>query len=209
MDDIDGIKKRMKEKRKFIPVNKVKNNFNDDNKKVYYSLSKVLILLVMFLGILIYSKTSPQNKLFLYENIFVKNFSFTSMNNLYQKYLGGVLPFEDLWLTEKPMFKEKLVFKDSNIYKDGVVLTVTPNYLVPVQESGIIIFIGEKEGYGETVIIQQTNGVDLWYGNIKNINAKIYDYVEQGSFLGETIDNKLYLVYKQEGAVLNYKDYLN
>ncbi len=46
-------------------------------------------------------------------------------------------------------------------------------------ESGIVVYIGEKENYKQTVIVQQMNGVDVWYGNIKQANVKLYDYVEK------------------------------
>ena len=181
MDDIKDIKKRIKDKRKNLYQKFLKIKINEDN-KLYYFFTKVLILLILFLSLLIFTKNNPQNKLFLYEHVFNKNLSFGSINNFYHKYLGNVLPFKDLLFENKPVFKEHLTYKEENIYKDGVVLTVESNYLVPVQESGIVVFIGEKEDYGQTVIIQQVNGIDLWYGNIQNINVKIYDYVEQGQF---------------------------
>ena len=75
-------------------------------------------------------------------------------------------------------------------------------------DAGIVVFIGEKEDYGKTVIIQQTDGVDVWSGNVDNLNVKIYDYVESGALLGETKDDKLYLVFKKEGEVLDYKKFI-
>lgn len=44
---------------------------------------------------------------------------------------------------------------------------VSNNYLVPTLESGIVVFMGEKEGYGKTIIIEQINGIDVWYSNIE------------------------------------------
>ena len=61
------------------------------------------------------------------------------------------------------MFNEQLVFHDQEKYLDGVKLTVDKGYLVPVLDSGIVVFIGDKEKYGPTIIIQQVNGVDVWY----------------------------------------------
>ena len=82
------------------------------------------------------------------------------------------------------------------------------NYLVPTLNGGLIIFIGEKEEYGNTVIVQQADGVDVWYSNINNITVKLYDYVESGSFVGEVKDDYFYLVFKKDGGVLNYQDYI-
>ena len=90
----------------------------------------------------------------------------------------------------------------------SVALTVTTNYLVPVKKSGLVVFIGEKENYGNVIIIQQMDGIDLWYGNLKETNVKLYDYVEEGTLLGEVKENTLYLVFKKEGNVLNYQEYI-
>lgn len=208
MDEIDLIKNRMKKKRRL--GKSLKSNLKlNDNPKMYNFLVKLLILLIIFLALLIFLKKSPSNKMMLYEKVFNKHLSFAKINNFYQKHLGGILPFKNFLVPHKTVFKEGLVFKEENIYKDGVCLTVEDNYLVPVLKNGIIIFIGDKEDYGSTVIIQQIDGVDLWYGNLQNINGKIYDYVEEGDFLGEVVANELYLVYKKEGQVINYQDYLN
>ena len=72
----------------------------------------------------------------------------------------------------------------------------------------MVTFVGEKENYGNTIIIEQVDGVSLWYSNIDKENVKLYDYVEKGSLLGEVKGNTLYLVYKKDDNVLNYEDYL-
>ena len=66
-------------------------------------------------------------------------------------------------------------------------------------------YIGEKEEYGNTVIIQQIDGIDVWYGNISNTSIKLYDYVEKGNLLGEC-SNELYLVFKKDGNRLDYEN---
>lgn len=205
MDNIKLIKKRNRQKRKAF-------NYKNDNcypLRSYYFLSKIMLLLVIFLSLSIYLKCKPEQKLFFYEKLFNTNFPFAKVNNLYQQYLGNVIPFIDFFTPSAPVFAENFVYKTTNIYKDGVALTVAPNYLVPSQEKGIIIFIGEKEDYGKTIIIQQENGIDLWYGNLANINVNLYDYVDKGTYLGEVKGEKLYLVYKREGTILDYKNYLN
>ena len=205
--DIDLIKKQMREKRRgsIIPTVKV---IKSDKPKLFTFVTRIMTLSILFLGALIYTKSSTANKQLFYDTIFKENISFAVINNLYDRYLGGILPFKDIIKDNKPVFKEKLVFKEANIYKDGVALSVEDSYLVPAIDSGIVVFVGEKEGYGKTIIVEQTDGVDVWYSNINNLNVKIYDYVEGGSLLGETVKNKLYLVFKKEGKTLDYKKYI-
>ena len=80
--------------------------------------------------------------------------------------------------------------------------------MVPVLESGIVIFMGEKDGYGNTVVIEQVDGIDVYYSNISTDGIKLYDYVEKGKLLGEAQDEKLYLVFQKDGSYLNYKEYI-
>ena len=74
-------------------------------------------------------------------------------------------------------------------------------------DSGIVIFIGDKEGYGKTVIVQQENGVDVWYSNLEEINVKLYDYIKKGNLIG-MVNQNLYLVFIKNGDVIDYKEYI-
>ena len=156
-------------------------------------------------------KKNPTWKSQFYQYVFEKNFSFASLNQTYQKYFGSPIPFFDQLIEEptKAVFNEELTYKSTKKYQDGVKLTVDNDLLIPSLESGIVVFIGEKEGYGDTLIIQQANGIDCWYGNVKNLSVKLYDYVEKGSAIGEVNGKELYLVFKKDGAVLDYKNYIN
>ena len=71
-------------------------------------------------------------------------------------HFGDILPFQNIVKDNtKLVFNENLVYEDASVYKDGVKLKVDSNYLVPIIESGIVVFIGEKDDYGKTVIIEQ------------------------------------------------------
>lgn len=199
MDEIEQIRREI--------LNKEKKE-TPKKSKWYSFVTRMMVLGILFLGVLIYSKASDENKLFLYNKIFGSNFSFASINKLYQKYLGNVLPFKDIIKDTEPVFDETLEYTDTSIYKDGVKLTVTDSYLVPIFGDGIVIFVGKKDDYGNTVIVQQSNGIDVWYGNVTSLNVGLYDYVEKGSLLGESKDKNLYMVFKKDGKVLDYKEYI-
>ena len=176
------------------------------NKKFFINLlSKTLVTVVLMLTSLILIKANKDFKTNFYKQVYGTSFSFSKINNLYNKYVGK-LDIVDHVATE-PVFNEKLEYKKMEKYEDGVSLSVRNDYLVPVQESGIVVFIGEKEGYGKVVIIQRLDGIDQWYGNISNTDLKLYDYVKKGELLGE-VNNTLYLVYRKNGKSLNYEDYI-
>ncbi len=170
-------------------------------------ISRFLISVILLLGALIGCK-NPTVKSFINEQIYHTNIQFAPLKEWYQKNIGNVFPLQSSLPDTTPVFSEQLTYRNKRLYKDGVSLEVGTNYLVPVLESGIVVFIGEKEDYGATVIIQQVNGVDLWYSNINASNLSLYEYVEKGSLLGEANGNEIYLVFQKEGAFLNYQDYL-
>lgn len=176
-------------------------------KEIKVFLNKLLISIIIFLTALISVKKTPTLKPVLKDKIYEDSFKFITIKNFYEKYFGDFLSNKVSKETTS-VFNEKLSFQKINKYKDGVELIVNTNYLVPVIESGIVVYIGEKEDYGYTVIVEQVNGIDVSYSNINPIDIKIYDYVEKGTLLGETKNNNLYLVFQKNGAYLDYKKYI-
>ena len=177
------------------------------NKKYLINLlNKTLITIILILVSLILIKSSKNFKTNFYKQVYGTSFSFSKVNNLYNKYVGKIDIVDKVAPTET-VFNEKLEYTKIEKYKDGAKLSVGSSYLVPIQESGIVVFIGEKEDYGNVVIIQRLDGVDEWYGNISNTDLKLYDYVKRGELLGE-VDNTLYLVYRKNGKSLNYEEYI-
>ena len=167
-----------------------------------------LTVIVLFLILAITCKSNQNYKDIVVANLYEKNLSFTKIKNLYTKYLGGIIPLDKVSEEITPVFSEKLEYTNDTIYHDGVKLEVIDKYLVPIIEEGLVVFIGEKENYGNVVIIEGVDGIDIWYGNMETTSVKLYDYVEKSTYLGQTKDNNLYLVYSKDGKFLNYKEYL-
>lgn len=200
--DIEELRKEIKKKKN----KKMKKNDNKFVKKI----NKLLITILITLTTLITLKNNTKLKTLFYENVFAKNFKFATINKLFKDKFGSPIPFSDIIEKKETtkVFNEKLEYSAKSKYLDGVKLTVSKNYLVPTLESGMVVFIGEKEKYGNTVIISGIDGIDIWYSNINASNLKLYDYIEKGSFIGEAKDNNIYLVYKKDGKVLNYEEHL-
>lgn len=177
-------------------------------KSVRNFITRVLLTVIIFLIGMILAKSDTHIKSEILKLVYDSNFEFTKIKSVYQKYFGNILSIDQLALEEKQVFQEKLTYQKANHYLDGVKLKVSDNYMVPVLESGIVIFVGEKEGYGNTVVIEQVDGVDVYYSNVLIDGVKLYDYVEKGSLLGEARDSTLYLVFQKGGKFLDYKDYI-
>ena len=170
-------------------------------------LNKFLITCLITIVCLISFKKNSSFKRYFNDKILSVNFNFAYINNLYSKYLGGTLPFSSIIPKTEPVFNEKLSYDGFDDYLDGVSLNVFDNYLVPSINSGLVVFIGEKEGYGNTVIIEDSDGIDIWYSNLNDISVSMYQYISDGSFIG-SCSNNLYLVFKKDGNVLDYKKYI-
>ena len=171
-------------------------------------IMRSMSVIVIFLVLAILSKANSNYKDLIVNNIYEKNITFAKIKKLYNKYLGGIVPLDRNIEKEMTVFNEELEYNNESIYHDGVQLEVDNNYLVPIINEGMVIYIGEKENYGNVVIIEDVDGVDTWYGNMEKITVKLYDYVNAGTYLGTTKNNILYLAYQKDGEFLDYKEYL-
>ena len=179
-------------------------------KKIYIFLIKTQLCLIIFLILAILSKHNSIYKEKIAYELYENHLSFSKIRTFYNHYLGGIFPLDDIKTKkEKLVFDEKINYKSIAPFQKGAILEVQNNYPVPSQDSGVIIYIGKKEEYGNVIIIEGQNNIDTWYGNICNSTLKIYDYIEKGSYIGETCDEKLYLVYSKDNNFLNYQDYLS
>ena len=182
---------------------------NDNNLKKYFKglVIRLLIVVLLFLTALIACKSNSQIKDKVYKYLYTEDISFTKIKKIYNKYLGGLLPIKKEVDTEK-VFQEKLKYTDLSIYQDGIKLSVGSNYLVPALQEGMVVFVGDKDNYGNTIIVEDLDGVRYWYGNITTSSLKLYDYIEKGSLIGEASTN-LYLVFSKDDNYLDYEKYIN
>ena len=185
-----------------------KNNEEMIIKYLRSLIFRCLTVIIIFLVLAILSKTSPTYKDLIVNNIYQKNISFAKIKKLYYKYLGGIEPLDKAVEKDLTVFNEKLTYDSESKYYDGVKLEVDNNYLVPTIKEGMVIYIGEKENYGNVIIIEGVDGIDIWYGNMEKTTVKLYDYVDAGTYLGTTKDNCLYLAYQKDGKFLDYEAYL-
>ena len=189
-------------------LNKI-NGTNNKPKKFNYRnhINRILFLILLFLINLIIMKKSTTYRDFIYNKVYNNNFSFAKVKEFYNKYLGGVDSLNKVVKNTTPVFNETLTYKSKSKYLDGVKLEVSTNYLVPIIKEGLVVFSGEKEGYGNVIIIQGVDDINIWYGNMSNTSVKLYDYVEKGTLLGEASNNTLYLVYEKDGKFLDIEEY--
>lgn len=199
MDELEEFKRRLRNKKGMRTHNNKSNYIN-------FLITRVLLAIILFFGVLILSNYNKNIKMFVSNDVLKNNMSFTKIAGIYNKYFGNIIPIKEVGDESKTVFNEKINYSDIQNYVDGYSLEVTNNYLVPIINSGVVVFIGEKEDYGKTVIIQGIDEVEYWYGNMENINVGMYDYVSKGSLLGSTKGSTLYLVFQKNNEYLEYEE---
>lgn len=169
-------------------------------------VTRSLVCVILFLLISIVCNFSDKNLLWFKNNIYDNNINFTFFNKIYKKYINKYLPF-DLY-DEKIVMSDKFIYSDKEKYLNGVKLNVGKNYNMKSLCGGIVVYIGDKEGLGNTVIIQGSDGVDYWYSNLDNLSIKLYDYIEKDVLIGNTKDEYVYLNFLKDGKYLDYEKYI-
>lgn len=171
-------------------------------------LNKVLICVVLFLVGLIVSRNMTY-KDYLYKYVYSYNLSFAEIENLYKKYFGNVIPEVGKKQQTAEVFSDTFAYESLEEIEGGVQFKVSKESPISALESGLVIFHGEKEGYGSTLIIEQVDGVEAWYIGIGNIDLEIYDYVSKGSVLGSATDGIVSFYFKKKGETVDYKNYVS
>lgn len=182
-----------------------KKRITSNNKNSKKNITKFLMAVIFFLVSIIITNKSDKLMSVYKEYVYKESIPFTKVKSWYENLFGSILPKEDN--TKLVMSEGKLIPKSISNYLDGEVLKLENNTLVNTLTSGVVVYMGQKEGYGNTIIIQGIDGVDIWYGNIDKSNIKLYDYIEKNTLLGETISDQLYLVIKKDNEYIKYEDY--
>ena len=171
-------------------------------------VSKLLLSIIFLLVSIILINKNNNVKEFYQENIYTNSWSFTKFNSLYNKYFGSLVKDYQVPDTSS-VFNETLSYSHIEDYLNGSILSVSNNYMVPVIESGIIVYLGDKDALKNTCIVQGVDGVDIWYSNIDISKLTLMDYVNKGEFLSTTLSDKLYLTLERGNEYIKYEDYQN
>ena len=177
-------------------------------RKYFYNvINRVLVVFVIIFGIMILRKVSPNKSNFLKNKIFNKSLSFININDISKKLIGKEVFYNPNKNNDMPVFGDVNNFSASEKHGDGESFKVSDNIPVGALESGVVIFKGEKENFGNTVIVQGTDNYNIWYGNLREISVNLYDYIEKGALIGECLDDKLYLLIEKDNHIYTYEEY--
>ena len=81
--------------------------------------------------------------------------------------------------------------------------------MITAFESGLVLFVGEKDGFGSTLILEQVDGVEAWYVGVDVHELSIYDYVEKSSIIASSKEDYISVYFKKKGESVDYKNYVS
>lgn len=209
MNEIEDIIRKNKQKRdKYVggENSSSKEELPKNLKYVKGLISRSLVAIIFVLGSIIFTNVSDKNKELYQKYVLEDSLEFTKINELYQSLFGKV-DMTSKKDDDSSLVSGNITYTNIEPFKNGVKLTVGMNEVVNVITSGIVVFIGEKDDLGNTIIVQGNDGVDIWYSNITDTDIKVYDYIESGSILGTSNAEDIYITICKDGEYMNYEEY--
>jgi stage IV sporulation protein FA len=164
-----------------------------------------------------YPQTRPYKDL-LYE-VFTRSYNFTALANWYEEKFGAlpaILPsIGPLAEQAQPVLQQgkNSLLKGPAIGSVSVmdppekgVYIESADSMVKSIDNGKVIFVGEKDGIGKTVVIQHSKGLESWYGGFDTYSVALNDWVEVQQELGKILQpstNKIYFAIKKDGKFVD------
>ncbi|MGP7816834.1 peptidoglycan DD-metalloendopeptidase family protein [Niallia sp. 01092] len=178
--------------------------YDDDRHHVHPLFRKELFLLkilgaaILFLAVAIITK--QQSETFAPAENAIRQamnqeFNFAGVSKWYENQFGKPLAFlpsdmdgksnnETNHLQQYALSASGKILEDFKENGQRVAIETGSDTTVQAMNEGTVVFAGEKEGFGNTVVIQHSDKSESWYGNLKEIDVKIYDTLKQGDKVG-------------------------
>lgn len=191
----------------FPPSVENQQHTSTGSKFLFKTISSLFLLSAVYLVYHANLPFSTNTKGFVQE-VLTREFNFDGVSAAFQKYAGeypAILPtFSKQVKGDKPVWNE--VPKHHSIApvsgkiiepftKDGkgIKIAAQAGDGVKAMDQGWVIFIGQKEGFGPTVVIQHADNTQSTYSNLDHIQVAEQDWVEAGQIIGTTkTDQPLY-----------------
>lgn len=180
-------------------------------------LFKVLLAVGLFVGISVVFKY-PSDKLQTVRNVvltsFEKEMQFAFVTDWYEDTFGKPLAFlpsqRETVYDQSEQVSGQYVVPASGILLEsfeengqGIVLKTDDGKSDAIQD-GTILFAGKKEKLGNTVIIQHRDQSQSWYGNLKDLDVKLYASISKGETVGTiSSEGKLFFAIKKADAFID------
>lgn len=165
--------------------------------KILFSACLVLIIAILFRN----DHTALQSTRTFITKTMENEFQFAYVSNWYEKQFGkplAFLPFtnsegenkEDKEETQYAMPASGKILEEFSVNGQRIAIETSKEASVDAMSEGLVSFVGTKDGFGKTVIIQHPDKSESWYGNLAVVDVSPYDFVKKGDIVGKASDNK-------------------
>ncbi|NMO78635.1 M23 family metallopeptidase [Niallia alba] len=157
---------------------------------------KILGAAILFLAVAIIVD-HPSTKLAKVENkikqAMSKEFNFMVVSNWYEDQFGKPLAFlpekkgqeqDTEQLQQYALSASGKVLEEFQQNGQRIAIETGTDTTVQSFNEGQITFIGEKEGFGKTVVIKHSDQSESWYGNLEEVDVKLYENIKKGTKVG-------------------------
>jgi hypothetical protein len=129
-----------------------------------------------------------------------ENINFGKFKKIYNEFVGGKEKEDTLVVSLTNLIDYE---KIDNSYR----VKVTSDDAIEFMASGFIVYVGNKDDLGNTVIVQGNDGIDIWYSNVSLNNYSLYDYVRKGEILGSSLSDYYLFTIIKDGKKIKYEEY--
>lgn len=116
-------------------------------------------------------------------------------------------PVEEAWNAAYHLPVKGKISVPFEILKTGVKIDTSGYASVAAMTEGIVVFVGELDATGKTIVIQHSQKVRSVYGHLDRMEKKKNDWVEAGETIAMTYGNKkssdLYFAIKKDDSYMN------
>lgn len=200
--DIDDIKKSHKKR--------IKKETNDEKKSFNYLkclISRTLIAIIFLLMGIIFYKIDTSNKELINKYLYEDNWNFINVKNIFEDKIGKIIPVSKI-NSELVMSNGDFTTNPYDYKNDLTIFSLKEDINITALCGGIVVFMGNKDNLGNTIIIQGNDGIDIWYSNITNSNISLYDYVDKNTIIGESVNKSITLKISKNGNFISYEEYI-
>ncbi len=159
--------------------------------KILVSVCLVLVVAILFRN---QSSTFDPARDFVKKTM-EKDFQFATVSVWYEEKFGEPLAFfqapneqngeGDTLEQQYALPASGRILEEFDVNGQRIMIETEKDANIPAMDEGFIRFIGEKEGFGKTVIIKHGDNSETWYGNLSNISVSLYEYIEKGKNVGK------------------------
>ncbi|MHC0037487.1 peptidoglycan DD-metalloendopeptidase family protein [Pseudoneobacillus sp. C159] len=165
------------------------------NKELFIFKILASVSLVLIVGIL-FKNDNPKldQARAVVENTMETSFQFAAVSDWYESKFGKPLALLPMIKDEpKPNNNDGpqyalpasgRIIEDFAKNGQGIMIETGKEASVEALHGGIVTFAGMKEGFGKTVVVQNSDESETWYGNLATVEVSLFKFIDKGTKLG-------------------------